>query len=443
MTCSASGKRVWLAKEGRSSATVTEKPKSAAYRQTGWAIWPQPNRISRSLGRKLRIYVVPSASKVRCGCFCLHLIQYFLKLCVHEMPPVLKMDSINLSALHNRGKYRIALFSAYEQAGRTVLNFCRLEGSGELDEKRPLSDACTQVMRYGVLSVQRHGSRFPGCRGQWTLTAGMQGRLFLLQQQNVPRLDRDPDQLVINTVGASSRSSSIRRRGGTGRGPLRPQQNNGGEYILNDPLPRRRGKPPPSPSGAAVTWWARMPAQRTSAGTAFPQSSVSPPLGQCHRISRRNGLHDVFAPGEPGGSLRLRLMEQLPQGKHSLRLPCSITQTFYSSEIPRPGHGTPTKSARRNSPENRKLNSSFHFRKLSRAENGSSSKMASGRGAEDAGQRHPLLLSAGKLGGIVMLQPLQPEAAEGFRQRGGLFPLLPARMPQRMFFSTVMVGNRA
>ena len=38
----------------------------------------------------------------RCGCFCLHLIQYFLKLCVHEMPPVLKMDSINLSALHDR-----------------------------------------------------------------------------------------------------------------------------------------------------------------------------------------------------------------------------------------------------------------------------------------------------------------------------------------------------
>ena len=44
-------------------------------------------------------------------------------------------------------------------------------------------------------------------------------------------------------------------------------------------------------------------------------------------------------------------------------------------------------------------------------------------GAEDAGQCHPLLLSAGKLGGIVMLQPLQPEAVEGFRQRGCFFHL--------------------
>ena len=36
-------------------------------------------------------------------------------------------------------------------------------------------------------------------------------------------------------------------------------------------------------------------------------------------------------------------------------------------------------------------------------------------GAEDSGQRHPLLLSAGELGGVVMLQPLQPEPADSIR----------------------------
>ena len=126
----------------------------------------------------------------------------------------------------------------------------------------------------------------------------------LSQQQNVPRLDRDPDQLVIQHGGRILPFQLHPQRWSIRGGVFRPQQDNGGEHILNHPL-----------HGAAESSLRPLRRRRHMVGAdacsadvrrhRFPAVQRQPPLGQCHRISRRNGLHNVFAPGKPGGGFFL------------------------------------------------------------------------------------------------------------------------------------------
>ncbi len=129
---------------------------------------------------------------------------------------------------------------------------------------------------------------------------------------------------------------------------------------------------------------------------------------------------------------RFWLVKQLPQGG---RFPCEapldpVCTPACSCGIPAPGHGTPTKSARRNSSrKSDSFSSKSHFQIAVQRKRLVQNDLR--LGAENPRQRYPLLLTAGKLGGIVMLQPLQPEAADGVRQRAGCFALEPEWMPQR------------
>ena len=74
---------------------------------------------------------------------------------------------------------------------------------------------------------------------------------------------------------------------------------------------------------------------------------------------------------------------------------------------------------------------------------GSSNNSTLGSNDHGAGQGHPLLLSAGQLGGVFLLQALQTEAAQLLRCLTLLFRAAAVRIPHWMFWDTVMLGNRA
>lgn len=64
-------------------------------------------------------------------------------------------------------------------------------------------------------------------------------------------------------------------------------------------------------------------------------------------------------------------------------------------------------------------------------------------GAEDAGERDALLLPAGELRGILFSSPSSRNIRSFSAASARFSDRLPARMPQRMFCSTVMLGKSA
>ena len=104
-----------------------------------------------------------------------------------------------------------------------------------------------------------------------------------LSQQNILRLDRDPDQLVIQHGGRVLPFQLHPQRWSIRGGVFRPQQDNGGEHILNHPL-----------HGAVESSLRPLRRRRHMVGAdacsadvrrhRFPAVQRQPPLGQCHRI---------------------------------------------------------------------------------------------------------------------------------------------------------------
>ena len=148
------------------------------------------------------------------------------------------------------------------------------------------------------------------------------------------------------------------------------------------------------------------------------------PRRQRYGAACRYGLHDVLASGEPGGGLRFWLVKQLPQSEGSLRGP--LIQ--YAHPLAVAEHLAPVMGHPQNRPGE-------ILQKIGQLQLQVPFQIAVQRGkrlvqqndlrlgAENPRQRHPLLLTAGKLGGIPLFQPLQPKAAEGRRQCGGFFRL--------------------